>query len=70
MAYNIIRESISVLASPTVLAPKPNGTLRLFVDYRRLNNITVNPIIDEIFPCLHHWTCTQGTIKFPWRKKP
>jgi hypothetical protein len=42
----IIRKSTSPYASPIVLIPKPDGTLRLCVDYRKLNNITVK----EKFP--------------------
>lgn len=49
---NIIRESTSPYASPIILVPKPNGELRLCVDYRKINSITVKqkwpiPLIDE-----------------------
>jgi hypothetical protein len=48
----IIRKSTSPYASPIVLIPKPDGTLRLCVDYRKLNNITVKekfplPLIED-----------------------
>jgi hypothetical protein len=48
----IIRKSTSSYASPIVLIPKPDGTLRLCVDYRKLNNITVKekfplPLIED-----------------------
>ena len=36
-----IRESKSRAAHPILFVPKPNGKLRLCVDYRQLNNITV-----------------------------
>jgi hypothetical protein len=49
---NIIRKSTSPYASPIVLIPKPDGTLRLCVDYRKLNSITVKekfplPLIED-----------------------
>lgn len=52
LANNIIRESTSSYASPIILVPKPNGTLRLCVDYRKLNAITVKqkfplPLIED-----------------------
>lgn len=52
VANNIIRESTSAYASPVILVPKPNNSLRLCVDYRKLNLITVKqkfplPLIDD-----------------------
>ncbi|GFT94644.1 transposon Tf2-6 polyprotein [Trichonephila clavipes] len=37
----IIEKCESPYASPVVLIPKPNGTFRLCIDYRKLNEITV-----------------------------
>lgn len=41
LAEGIIEECESPYASPVVLIPKPNGTIRLCIDYRKLNAITV-----------------------------
>ncbi|GFW42864.1 retrovirus-related Pol polyprotein from transposon 17.6 [Trichonephila clavipes] len=41
LSEGIIEECESPYASPVVLIPKPNGTFRLNIDYRKLNEITV-----------------------------
>ncbi|GFV03063.1 retrovirus-related Pol polyprotein from transposon 17.6 [Trichonephila clavipes] len=41
LSEGIIEECESSYASPVVLIPKPNGTFRLCIDYRKLNEITV-----------------------------
>ncbi|GFY35736.1 retrovirus-related Pol polyprotein from transposon 17.6 [Trichonephila clavipes] len=41
LAEGIIEECESLYASPVVLIPKPNGTFRLCIDYRKLNKIRV-----------------------------
>ncbi|KAF8771717.1 Retrovirus-related Pol polyprotein like [Argiope bruennichi] len=41
LAEGIIEECKSPYASPVVLIPKANGTMRLGIDYRKLNSITV-----------------------------
>lgn len=44
---NIIRHSVSPYNSPLVLVSKPDGSIRICVDYRQLNQITVP---DHFFP--------------------
>ncbi|GFW47035.1 retrovirus-related Pol polyprotein from transposon 17.6 [Trichonephila clavipes] len=41
LAEGIIEECESLYAFPVVLIPNPNGTFRLCIDYRKLNEITV-----------------------------
>jgi len=53
LARGWIRESESPAAAPVIFVPKKDGTLRLCVDYRGLNRITVKnryplPLISEI----------------------
>ena len=54
----IIRESESPFASPIVVVRKKNGTIRLCVDYRKLNTRTIKdayalPNIEETFTALN-----------------
>ena len=57
LRIGIIRPSTSSWRSRIVVAPKPNGKIRMCIDYRALNNITERsayplPRIDEIFDTL------------------
>ena len=57
----IVQHSRSPWASPVVLVPKKDGSLRFGVDFRRLNSITRKdvyplPRVDDIFDTL--WWCT------------
>lgn len=52
LSAGIIRESTSEYASPIILVRKPDGSLRMCIDYRKLNSVTVKerypmPIIED-----------------------
>ena len=58
LAAGVIRPSKSPYTSNVVLVRKKNGKLRLCVDYRQLNSITVTDLfavlrMEEIFYCLY-----------------
>eukprot|EP00955_Chlamydomonas_euryale_P009013 96332-Chlamydomonas_euryale.AAC.1 len=53
-----IRPSMSQFGSPTILVKKKGGAMRLCIDYRKLNNITVKnstpiPAADDLLEKLH-----------------
>ena len=57
MAAGIIKESRSPYASPIVIVRKKNGSVRMCIDYRTLNNRTIpdqytTPRIDDALDCL------------------
>ena len=62
LAAGIIKESRSLYASPIVIVRKKNGSVRMCIDYRTLNNRTIpdqytTPRIDDALDCLSgsHW---------------
>lgn len=76
----IIRRSNSAYASPVVLVPKPDGSHRTCIDYRKLNEVTIRdsfplPLIDQILDAFHGaelWTlcdCASGYYQVPMREE-
>ena len=55
---NIIRKSVSPWAAPVILVPKPNGEVRLCIDFREVNSVTKKdsyplPRIDDVLDSLN-----------------
>ena len=53
LSQGLIETSTSPWASPIVIARRKNGRLRLAIDYRRLNSLTINshyplPVVDDL----------------------
>jgi hypothetical protein len=53
LAQGKITESDANMGAPIIFIPKPNGKLRLCVDYRGLNAVTIKdpyplPLMDEL----------------------
>ena len=76
----IISESDSPYAIPLVVVKKKDGTLRLCVDYRTLNEVTefdaypmpnIEEIIDRLGGAKYLTTIdlTKGYCKYPWQTK-
>jgi Reverse transcriptase (RNA-dependent DNA polymerase) len=76
LAQQVIEPATNEWASPIVLVPKPDGTLRFCVDYRRLNMITVpdtyplprmDECIDSLVDAVLFTTldCNSGYWKIP-----
>ena len=68
-----IRHSQSPAAAPILFVKKPDGTLRLCVDYRGLNRITIKnryplPLVGEMVHEIRHAGWLQSPSGGPWRR--
>ena len=62
-----IRPSVSAWGAPVLIVKNKNGTLRLCIDYRELNKITIKnkyllPRIDDLFDQLQGQECSLRLI--------
>jgi RNase H-like domain found in reverse transcriptase/Reverse transcriptase (RNA-dependent DNA polymerase)/Integrase zinc binding domain/gag-polyprotein putative aspartyl protease/Chromo (CHRromatin Organisation MOdifier) domain len=62
LAKGLIRPSVSPFGSPVIFVRKPNGEMRLCIDYRAVNKLTVKnryplPRIDDLLDQLRGATC-------------
>ncbi|GJP49230.1 hypothetical protein CLOM_g8470, partial [Closterium sp. NIES-68] len=81
LAKGLIRPSTLPYGAPVLFTPKPDGSLRMCIDYRALNKQTIKNNIryHESMTCLisfgelryfPNWICGPDTGRYEWRTDP
>jgi len=79
VSQKLVRPSSSPFGAPVVLVRKKDGSFRLCIDYRRLNEITRRdkfplPLVEDLLERLvgHHYfsksICGPAITRLPWRR--